>query len=162
MKHVYWKSLNLNLNFNWSFKLLLVCNPWSAHSTLQFLILHYNLKLQYVCVFISCNTATETRGKKTQHHKSVWFRLQDLWRLMAVCHCGLFQEYKRKLARVTQVRKELRSRLNNLPEGHYNSSNWLHLPCYWRIWSDACLIFDLWPCHSPLFLTLGCIFVSVQ
>uniref|UniRef100_A0AAZ1XDB5 Regulation of nuclear pre-mRNA domain-containing protein 1A n=1 Tax=Oreochromis aureus TaxID=47969 RepID=A0AAZ1XDB5_OREAU len=32
-------------------------------------------------------------------------------------------EYKRKLARVTQVRKELRSRLNNLPEGLYNSSN---------------------------------------
>uniref|UniRef100_A0A3Q1AJG0 Regulation of nuclear pre-mRNA domain-containing protein 1A n=1 Tax=Amphiprion ocellaris TaxID=80972 RepID=A0A3Q1AJG0_AMPOC len=33
------------------------------------------------------------------------------------------EEYKRKLARVTQVRKELRSRLNNLPEGLYNSSN---------------------------------------
>ncbi|RVE66548.1 hypothetical protein OJAV_G00108230 [Oryzias javanicus] len=33
------------------------------------------------------------------------------------------EEYKRKLARVTQVRKELRSRLNNLPERLYNSSN---------------------------------------
>ncbi|KAG8005184.1 Regulation of nuclear pre-mRNA domain-containing protein 1A [Nibea albiflora] len=33
------------------------------------------------------------------------------------------EEYKRKLARVTQVRKELRSRLNNLPGGLYNSSN---------------------------------------
>lgn len=35
---------------------------------------------------------------------------------------GYFQEYKRKLARVTQVRKELRVRLNNLPGGLYNSS----------------------------------------
>ncbi|CAG5891716.1 unnamed protein product [Menidia menidia] len=33
----------------------------------------------------------------------------------------LHREYKRKLARVTQVRKELRSRLNNLPDGLYNS-----------------------------------------
>ncbi|XP_075872301.1 regulation of nuclear pre-mRNA domain-containing protein 1A-like isoform X1 [Nelusetta ayraudi] len=33
------------------------------------------------------------------------------------------EEYKRKLAKVTQVRKELRSRLNNLPGGLYNSSN---------------------------------------
>ncbi|XP_054620145.1 regulation of nuclear pre-mRNA domain-containing protein 1A-like isoform X1 [Dunckerocampus dactyliophorus] len=32
------------------------------------------------------------------------------------------EEYKRKLARVTQVRKELRSRLNNLPGGLRNSS----------------------------------------
>lgn len=31
------------------------------------------------------------------------------------------EEYKRKLARVTQVRKELRSRLNNLPEEFYHS-----------------------------------------
>ncbi|XP_054462522.1 regulation of nuclear pre-mRNA domain-containing protein 1A-like [Anoplopoma fimbria] len=33
------------------------------------------------------------------------------------------EDYKRKLARVTQVRKELRARLNNLPGGLYNSSN---------------------------------------
>lgn len=78
-----------------------------------------------MCVYLShVILLLRLGGKKNQHHKSVWFRLQDLWRLMAVCHCGLFQEYKRKLARVTQVRKELRSRLNNLPEGHYNSSNW--------------------------------------
>ncbi|XP_077599469.1 regulation of nuclear pre-mRNA domain-containing protein 1A-like [Stigmatopora nigra] len=32
------------------------------------------------------------------------------------------EEYKRKLARVSQVRKELRSRLNNLPSGLHNSS----------------------------------------
>ncbi|XP_055368726.1 regulation of nuclear pre-mRNA domain-containing protein 1A-like isoform X1 [Betta splendens] len=32
------------------------------------------------------------------------------------------EEYKRKLARVTQVRKELRSRLNNLPVDLYNPS----------------------------------------
>lgn len=40
-----------------------------------------------------------------------------------------FQEYKRKLAKVTQVRKELRSRLNNLPGGLYNSPNWSLCSC---------------------------------
>ncbi|KAF3833850.1 hypothetical protein F7725_025054 [Dissostichus mawsoni] len=34
---------------------------------------------------------------------------------LAVSHEAVAKEYKRKLARVTQVRKELRSRLNNLP-----------------------------------------------
>ena len=45
-----------------------------------------------------------------------------------------FQEYKRKLTRVTQVRKELRSRLNNLPGRIYSSSDWLkfHLPTSYR------------------------------
>lgn len=47
----------------------------------------------------------------------------DLSALMNFCAVHTFQEYKRKLAKVTQVRKELRSRLNGLPGGLYNSSN---------------------------------------
>lgn len=57
----------------------------------------------------------------------------SLFRLLLVTYwCVLsshFQEYKRKLAKVTQVRKELRSRLNNLPEGIYNPSNWSLFSC---------------------------------
>ncbi len=53
---------------------------------------------------------------------------------------------------VTQVRKELRSRLNSLPGGLYNSSNWpkfhpLTLPsCYWNI--STCLT-DIWSVTMP-------------
>ena len=71
----------------------------------------------------------------------------------------VFQEYKRKLARVTQVRKGLRFRLNNLPDlsllpnvtgGHlhlpssgdlYNPSDWL-LICPPHPWSTP-------PTHLP-------------
>lgn len=57
----------------------------------------------------------------------------SLFRLILVTYwCVLsshFQEYKRKLAKVTQVRKELRSRLNNLPEEIYNPSNWSLFSC---------------------------------
>lgn len=57
----------------------------------------------------------------------------SLFRLILVTYwCVLsshFQEYKRKLAKVTQVRKELRLRLNNLPEGLYNPSNWSLFSC---------------------------------
>lgn len=53
------------------------------------------------------------------------FNSDDFFFFLFCLCCGHFQEYKRKLAKVTQVRKELRSRLNNLPGGLYNSSNWL-------------------------------------
>lgn len=36
--------------------------------------------------------------------------------LTSSCHHVVFQEYKQKLARVTQVRKELKSHIQSLPD----------------------------------------------
>ena len=51
------------------------------------------------------------------------FTYDAYWKLTPCFSFSTPQEYKRKLARVTQVRKELRSRLSNLPGTRWVSTN---------------------------------------
>lgn len=117
----------------WAIQYKVICHiSWITCPSLKFpdymipiSYLHYKLCAQ--------NAAGETYKTTTRQ----WFcqTTRSLSSDGLFC-CAHFQEYKVKLAKVTQVRKELRSRLNSLP-GLYNSSNWLKCPLRIRPYPPA-------------------------
>ncbi len=130
------------------------------HILYSYFLITWCQSLTYNCLPATNCVPKISFEKRSKITMSLIIQIFELWWTFFFC-CGLFQEYKRKLARVTQVRKELRSRLNNLPGGLYNSSNWLtfhlrHLTLPLLKHLNTSSVLDFWKVSvSPCVVTCG-------